>query len=406
MSRYPTYAPEFIILLNDQPIPPSLRGAISSIRWVVGIEGADRVEVTLANTSLQWLDSPLLAVDTKFTLRIGYAPDPLEEVFVGEITAVEADFPSSGMPTLHVVAQDYLNRLMVGTKDRAFRLNLPSIGNFALPDVVVTSLVAATNVLIPDPDPIGGALSILLSLAAYLSFPQFAQLAVRRQEGQSDFRFLTKVARENGWEVYIDHTLEPRGSVLRFQFLVQDYSPSVTLQWGASLMEFNPRVTTIGDIFGVAARVWVDSVQMEFVIVVGWDYDRAAFDLVVYPSLIGAIDDVLGPQAKGKVLSIKPAGYVVAARDILSELLPRLNNRLTTSGSAVGNPSIKASKVIQFNGVGSQFGGLYRITSATHTIDASGYKTSFQARKEVWFGGIPTPKSTSSLFRVQGAFSV
>jgi hypothetical protein len=291
-----------------------------------------------------------------------------------------------------------LNRLMVGTKDRAFRLSLPSIGNFALPDVAVTSIVAATNLLIPDPDPIGGALSVLLSIATYLTFPQFAQLAVRRQEGQSDFRFLTDVARENGWEVYIDHTLQPQGSVLRFQFLIQDYSPSVTLQWGSSLIDFTPRVTTIGDIFGVSARVWVDSIQR--------DYDRASFDLVIYPSLIGEIDDILGPEAKGKVLSIKPAGYVVAARDLLSELLPRLNNRLTTSGSAVGDPRIKASRVVRFNGVGDQFGGLYRITSATHTIDSGGYKTSFQARKEVWFGSIPLPTKGSSLLRVQGAFSV
>ena len=32
--------------------------------------------------------------------RIGYAPDPLEQVFVGEITGVEASFPASGMPTV------------------------------------------------------------------------------------------------------------------------------------------------------------------------------------------------------------------------------------------------------------------------------------------------------------------
>jgi uncharacterized protein len=46
------------------------------------------------------------------------------------------------------------------------------------------------------------------------------------------------------------------------------------------------------------------------------------------------------------------------------------------------------------------------VTQATHTIDGSGYKTSFQARKEVWFGSIPTPKGASGLLRLQGQFSV
>ena len=55
-------------------------------------------------------------------------------------------------------------------------------------------------------------------------------------------------------------------------------------------------------------------------------------------------------------------------------------------------PAIKAGRVIQLDGLGDQFGGLYRITSATHTIDGGGYRTSFEVRKEVWFGSIPLPK--------------
>jgi hypothetical protein len=61
-----------------------------------------------------------------------------------------------------------------------------------------------------------------------------------------------------------------------------------------------------------------------------------------------------------------------------------------------------AGKVINFDGLGSQFGGLYRVTSATHTFDGGGYKTSFKARKEVWFGSVPIPKGVGGLARVQG----
>ncbi len=404
MAQYATYAPECVVRLDGQPLPAALKGCISSVSYEDGMQGADRVEVTFANPSLRWLDHPLLSVDTPFSLSIGYAPDPLEEVFVGEITGVEPTFPAAGMPTIRVTAQDFLNRLTKGTKDRAFRIDIPTIGNFPLPDVAVASIVSATNLLIPEPDPLGGALSVLLTLASFLAFPQFAQVGVRRQESQSDFDFLTTIARDNGWEVFIDHTQSPKGRVLKFQFLIQQYTPSLTLKYGASLMDFTPRLTTVGDLFGVSARVWVDSLQMEFVIVVAWDYDKASFNLTVYPSLIGEVDDVLGPEAAGKVLSIKPTGYAAAARGILTELLPRLNNRLTGSGNTIGDPRIKASRVIRLDGLGDEFSGLYRITSATHTFDGSGYRTSFQGRKEVWFGSIPLPKA-GRVVKLQGEFS-
>jgi phage protein D len=400
MARYPQFGPMFTIQINGSNLPAAMRGAIVSVSWTAGIEGSDSVEVAFANQNFQWLDNPLLAVDNGFSLSIGYAPDPLEVVFVGEITGVEPSFPNGGMPTIRVTAHDFLQRLTHGKVDRAFAITLPTVGILPLPDPVVASLVSASNLLIPFPDPIGAALSALMSLVSYILAPQEAQHSVRVQSGQSDFDFLTRVAKDNGWEVYIDHTLEPKGYVLRFQFLMQDYSPSVTLKRGQSLMEFTPRLTTVGDIFGVSARIWISTLQMEFVVVVSWDYDRAAFNLMIYPGL-GDIGTVLGSNVS-KTISIKPTGFPTAFRDILTEFLPRLNNRITGSGSTIGNPDIKPGKVINLVGLGSQFSGLYRITSATHTFDTSGYKTTFKGRQEVWFSGFPVPKGPGGLVRVQG----
>jgi phage protein D len=405
MARYGKYAPAFDIRLDGNPLPPEIRSAISSVTWQDGMEGADRVEVALANPSLRLLDHPLLKPDREFRLSIGYSPDPLEEVFAGEITGIEPAFPSSGMPTMRVTAQDYLNRLTKGKKDRAFRVSIPTIGNFPLPDPVVAALVAGLDGLIPALDPVGGALATIMALGSYLAFPQFSQLAVRQQKSESDFSFLSTIAKENGWEMFIDHTVEPRGRVLRFQFLIQDYTPSLTLGWGQNLIDFVPRLTTVGDIFGVTSRVWVDSIKMEFVIAVSWDYDRASINLSVFPSLVGDAEDLLGSDAKGKTVEVKPTGYANAAYKMMAELLPRLNGRLTGSGSAVGDPRIKASKVIQLDGLGSTFSGLYRITSATHTFDGGGYRTAFNARKEVWFTGPPLPAKTGPVVRLSGAFS-
>lgn len=400
MTRFARYAPEYRLRINGENVPPALRASVTRVTYQDGIEGADRVEITLANEGLQWLDHPLLQADNGVSLAIGYAPDPPEEVFVGEITGVTAAFPNGGIPTLTVTAHDFLQRLTKGSKDRAFALSLPCIGKFPLPDPLVASLVGFTNLLIPVVDPAGAALSFLTLLVSYAIDPLQAKNAIRFQQGQSDFDFLSGLAKENGWEMYIDHTMEPRGYVLKFQFLVQDYAPSVTLKWGESLSEFTPRVSTIGQVAGISTRIWIASIKLEIVIVLSWDFDRAAFDLMVYPGL-GSLDELLGDRAQS-VVKIDAIGPATAPKKILSELLPRLNNRLTGSGSTIGDPRIRASKVVNFEGLGEQFSGLYRVTSATHTIDSGGYRTQFDVRKEVWFGSIPVPKGASGLVRVQG----
>ena len=401
MAPNANYAPRFTVDVGGQPLPTALRASITSLRYQDGLQGADRVELTLANERLQWLDHPLLQPDLSFKLHLGYASAPLETVFVGEITGVEASFPSGGMPTVHVVAHDFLQRLTAGTKDRAFALSIPSIGKFPLPDPLVAALIGATNLLIPVVDPAGAALSFLTLLVAYAIDPSVAERAVRIQQGQSDFDFLAGLARENGWEMFIDHTAEPKGYVLRFQFLVQDYAPSALLRWGQSLIDFTPRISTVGQVAAVATRIWVSSIKTEFVVVLGWDFDRASFDLQVYPGL-GDLDSLLGSQKARETLTLQALGPVNAPKTILSELLPRLNNRLTASGTTIGNLAIKAGRVVDLEGLGDQFGGLYRVTSATHTIDGSGYRTTFDVRKEVWFGSIPTPKGASGLVRLQG----
>ena len=276
MARYSNYAPAFQLTIDGSPLPGALQASIISVNYQDGMQGADRVEVTFANPNLQWLDHPLLQVNNGFKLSIGYAPDPLEQVFVGEITGVEPNFPASGMPTMKVVAQDFLQRLTHGKVDRAFYIPI-GVDNLPIPDVAIAAIVAGSNLLIPYPDPVGGALSIIMTLATYVNVPGLMQKAVQRQESQSDFDFLSKISRQNGWEMYIDHTLEPQGYVLRFQFLLQDYSASLTLTRGESLMDFTPRITTAGDVYGVSARIWISAIKTEFVIVVGWDFDDSQF---------------------------------------------------------------------------------------------------------------------------------
>jgi hypothetical protein len=393
------FAPEFRLAIDGAPVPAELRACVSSLSWTSGIEGADRVELSLVNERLRWLDHPLLGVDRELELSIGYAPDPLERVFVGQIVSQQPTFPAGGSPTVSIAAQDRFERLARGEKVRWFAIPIPTITNAPLPDPAVAGIIALENELLPILDPVGAALAIILAgaeAAAAVEDAGAVQRLIRKQDGQSDLDFLAVVARENGWEMGIDHSGPLGGHQLRFWSPLDRLAPDVTLRYGQSLVDFTPRLSVVGQIVSITAHVWVAAIKTDFAVTVGWDWDRAALTIDVRTALtpLGG-----GPS---DVLVAEPVTPASAPRRIVSELIPRLNRRLTGSGSSVGDPRIKGGSVLRIEGVGERFGGLYRVTEAQHRIDAGGYSTGFSVRKEIWFGSVPLPEQGAVPIRVQG----
>jgi hypothetical protein len=388
--------PDFSLEIGGGPIPAALRGSITSLTHVTGLGAADRVEVHLANEKLRWLDDPLLAIGNELRLSIGYRPDPLVQVFVGEIVSHEATFPSSGLPSLTVAAQDALVRLQQGRRDRSFAIPIPTYGNTPLPDPVVAGIVSLEKRLVPVFEPVGAALSVVLAGADAIAAggPDGMQKVIRKQEGETDFDFLTRIASENGWELHVDHSGATGGYRLRFFSALDHVTPDVELRYGHSLIDFTPRVSTVGQIASVTAHVWISEIKMELSVTVGWDWDRSQLTIDVSA---GGQTEREGPS---DVIVDEPVTPASAPRAIVSQLIPKLNQRLTGTGTVVGDPRLQAGAVTRLEGLGVSFGGLYRVTSATHTMDGSGYRTRFDARKEIWFGSIPLPDQGAVPVRV------
>lgn len=380
------YAPEFRVHIAGKPVPVALRASISGLRYQTGIEGSDRVELTLVNERLRWLDHELLSLGRELKLEIGYAPDPLAQVFVGDIVSQSASFPSSGEPSLVVVAQDRMERLQRGMpRPRFFAAEVPLVGLRALPDPAIAGLIGLENGFLPTVDKVGALLASVLAAKEIgsLVFPSWAQKSVRSQVKQSDFEVLQCMARDYGFEMMIDHEGSLGGRKLRFMSLLNRITPEVTLEYGRSLIDFTPRLSDVGQIVSVTAFVWLAPIKTDFTVTLAWDWDKSALTLDVRPGLT--------PLEKGRThyLIEEPVTPVTAPQKLVSELIPRLNKRLTGSGSTVGDPRIRAGTVLRLDGLGVEFGGLYRVTSATHSIDGSGYRTAFDVRKEIWFAGIP-----------------
>jgi hypothetical protein len=398
----PRSVPDFALRVGDAPAPAALRASVTGVTLQASLNAASRVDVALANEGLRWLDHPVLALREELELALGYRPDPLRSMFRGRVVSHAATFPASGIPGLTVAAQDRMTDLQQGTKERWFAISIPSVGQFPLPDLAVGSLVAAENLLLPLFDPVGAALSVILGgveVVAALDDAGAMQRLIRKQQGESDMDFLLRISRENGWELLIDHEGPLGGRQLRFLSPLGHLSPDLTLGYGRSLIDFAPRISEVGQIASITAFVWVARIKRRFAIRVGWDWDQAQLTISIGSG--GSLPG--GGGGASQVVIDEPLTPASAPRRILGELIPKLNKRLTGTGATVGDTRIVPGAVLRIEGLGVQFSGLYRVTSATHTLDAAGYRTTFDVRKDVWFGQIPLPAQGAVPVRLRGA---
>ncbi len=286
-------------------------------------------------------------------------------MFEGEVTGVTVTFPASGMPTMTLVAHDYLNRLQRGKYARGFGF---------LPDALIAAILSAENLLIPLIDP-----AIIVGSTALAAVNFIFGGTGRKQRGQSDFELLQEVATLYDADFWVD------GHVLYLSRFIKEYTPRLTLTWGQNLIDFSPKVSTIGQVAGVAKRFVLREIPLDFLVAVGYDFDRESIIISVVPGAAAATT----AQLLGSLLTIidqpigSPADITNSALAIAHELREVLNNRLTGTGSCVGDPRIRAGAMVRIEGLGPDFSGDYRVASATHTIDASGYKTAFEVKKEI-----------------------
>jgi len=290
-------------------------------------------------------------------LSLGYRPDGLRHVFKGELTGIDPTFPATGMPTVTASAHDFMFRLTEGTKQRAFP--------WYLPDSVIAGIVAGENFLITEPDPLSAAVG---ALNVFNQRP-------RSQYKQSDYQFLRAIAAEYGFDLWVD------GDFLNFRLLLPGVPrPEMELRWGRSLIEFTPKHTSIGQLVAVTFKVWIQELKTELAVQARWDGD--SLGLRVIPAVLAEADEAI--EATLGLPDIPLDSPVDAIKWVLAEMRRRINNRTTGRGTTVGDPRLRVGAVIGLTGLGQEFSGTtYRLTSVSHTLDGSGYRTAFEVRKEL-----------------------
>ena len=392
MTLTAQFVPNYAVAINGTQIPASLKSSIASISFDSGLNAADRVEVAIANPGLEWLQSHinglgflpfptnvrigpiqspnfngtgLFDMGNRVDLSLGYADERLSEVFQGEITGIEVSLPTGGMPTMTIVAQNYLNRLSSGSYGRGFG---------PLPDALIAAILSAENLLLPAIDPAVAAGSTAIAVVNYIF-----NGSGRKQKAQTDFQLLKEIANAYDADFWVD------GGTLYLSRFLKEYTPSVTLGWGESLLEFTPRISTVGSVFGVGAKFTLREIPLSFMVTASWNLDTQSLAINVIPGASAAyLKSLVGPIISliNRPIS-SPPDIINSALFLTRKLRKTINNRLTATATAVGDPAIVANAVVQFNGIGPDFSGNYRITNAHHVIDSNGYHTKFKVRKEI-----------------------
>jgi uncharacterized protein len=205
------------------------------------------------------------------------------------------------------------------------------------------------------------------------------------QDNQYDIDFLFMRARLAGYVVFVDVETKANGKEEQFLYFgpSDDKHPRVRdvtyeLEWGKSLNDFKPVLSTAHQVKSVEVRSW--DRQKNRAIRAKVDLDDP--DIRINRDLVKILSQP-GCQPREEVVANEPQPTEQQAkkraRAILSD---RLKEMVTAHGTTVGLPDLRAGQRVRIKGVGARFSGTYFVTETTHTVNDAGYSTQFTARRE------------------------
>jgi uncharacterized protein len=357
------YVPRFVITVGGQVLELGFTVDVQSVSVTDNCNDADSFTFSMRDRypdpgrarfpgsgPLEWMDGGLLEEGKEVKIELGYRGAAMQTL-IGVITSVSPTFPESGVPTLQVQGRSLYDRLNKQCTNKAFKAKTDSdIAQeiAALPEVGLSSSVDPTKAEHP-----------LLS-----------------SESGTYANILRRRADRIGYEL----TVKERTLYFEQPRYLVDKGPALTLEWGRNLKSFTPTLSTYKKVTHVTVRASQTS----------YAKGKDPLEGSVGPGDEGAkmgkeTASQIAQRISGKneiflddhsAVSQEEAKLMARARLEASSL-----DFISGSGACNGNPRLKARTLIELKGVGKRFSGNYYVTSATHTIDGSGYRTTFQVKR-------------------------
>ena len=378
------YVPDFELRLNNTVLRAEMAD-ITQVSYHDNIKEIDGFELTINNWDATTRGFKYVGSETPSSLAggpfsaryalfepcrgpvevwMGYLGD-LRQMVSGRFTTLEPTFPNGGAPILTVRGVNILNEL------RTKQFTTSWTGKR---DSEIASDIARLT------DPATGRRRFNADIEVHPAFRAIeTPVDYVAQENQYDIDFLLVRARQRGYVV----TMLSNGSRPRLYFgpstevdTVAARAVTFQLDWGKSLMEFKPTMTTTNQVRSVTVHGWNRRTRRPIVERVSLEDSRFRrfADLRRYLAMCNPREDVVvnepvftAEQARARAEAI---------------LFGAATEFVKATGRTVGLPDLRAGANVVIGGIGSRFGGNYFVTETTHTIGTTGYTTQFSARRE------------------------
>lgn len=337
--------PAYRVLVDNLPLPPAALADLIAITVYQDLDVPSMFTIQLLNWDMNlrrptWSDN-LFSPGSTIAIQMGYV-DRQEQLLVGEITGLEPEFAAGEVPTLTVRGYDRSHQLLREQRTRAF---------VKMKDSDIARQIAAGVGLSASVIDSGVTLDYVL------------------QHNQSDGEFLRQRARRIGYELLVvDRTLH-------FRPYQHNRPAALTLRRDVDLIEFFPRLTTMGKLSEFAVRGWNPADKQALVGKAAMSDQTSMGNLAI--GMQRAFE-----RGKGAAVTEPVASQAEADQVARGQFNAMVLTYITGSGVCIGRADLQAGSVIALEGLGRRFSGNYYVTTATHTYAPErGYRTAFDVKR-------------------------
>jgi phage protein D len=400
------YVPAYEIKINRKDLPSFVARDVMDLRYTDDVEKMDNFEITVNNWDAEKLDfkytgskkgkdagqaaerSTLFDPGQEIEIWMGYLkptpdnPTPMRMMLVGIITSLTPNFPASGSPTLKVSGQNILRQFM----DKQETHDYVKQGDYENRDSDIAEKIGKRSKLKYNNRPV----PIVINCGARDREHPNEHIS---QKNQYDILLLMQLAHRNSYDlVFVTKDEDNRlrnstgcpGKLPDPPFLYFGPSTNLTrvsylLEWGKSLIDFQPTLKTTKQVAEVTVQGWNTLTKKPIKVTV----KRSELDTRPQkdPQRMKKLEE--GFKERREVVVDQPFRNEKEAKQYARSLLTENSkNMVTGRGSTVGLPDLRAGSFIKIEGLGLTFDGRYFVKSTTHTINTSGYITTFDARLE------------------------
>lgn len=381
------YVPAFEVRVLGKALPSNIVSDVLQITYKDSIDDVDSFEIEINNWDAdqrtfkfappQQGFEDIFDLGSKIEIWMGYY-GTLRRMMRGIITGLEPNFSGTAAPTLHIHGQNELYQFT--TEKHTY-----SWTDGSKTDTDIAKYLCGMPVKKGQP-----GLGIAID-----TYPAANEEKVPNvfMKNQFDIVFLLERARRRGYELYLEDESDPPRLYWGLSANPGNV-PVYQLEWGKSLINFRPTLSTAKQIKEVIVRGWDRTANKA--IEEHYTLEKLWKDLKLSQAEITRRTQ-LAKAFQNRTQDVDVAVFSVPeAQNLAKSILYDTHNKMIEgSGSTVGLPDLRAGCNLEILGFGAQtdysgtpkgdgsdFDGEYFVTSSTHTIGTGGYRTDFSARRQ------------------------